>query len=284
VLSIVDNHNFQRLVYEVLDHDPTHDDIIRFFQRFKRELEARELTLKGITTDGSPLYPVPIAGVFGDVRHQVCEFHVIKELTKAVIRAVAKVRKQLKATMPTLGRGRPSKATTKASKRKKRIERKVTDLFDNRHLFVKHHLTANEKRTLKRITRGLPHLRTLRDIMDEVYRLFDRRCRTDTALEKLAKLRSRVRHFKHVGRTLNKLFSPNLAKALTFLNDSLMPATSNAVELGFRRHRKMQKTVYRVRTRAQISRRIAADMQRDAQSQGRTQTTQSLHNERNGYP
>jgi hypothetical protein len=56
------------------------------------------------------------------------------------------------------------------------------------------------------------------------------------------------------------------------------------VERGFRRHRKMQKTVYRVRTRAQISRRIAVDMQRDAQAQGRTQTTQSLHNERNGYP
>lgn len=285
VLSIVDNHNFQRLVYEVLDHDPTHDDIIRFFRHFKKELDARGLTLQGITTDGSSLYPVPIAQVFGDnVRHQVCEFHVIKELTKAVLRAVAKVRKQLKTTMPNLGRGRPSKSTKKASQRKKRIEKRITDLFDNRHLFVKHYLTASDKRTLKRITRGLPHLRTLRDIMDEVYRLFDRRCRTDTALEKLAKLRSRARRFKHVGRTLNKLFSPNLDKALTFLDDSLLPSTSNAVERGFRRHRKMQKTVYRVRTRVQISRRIAVDMLRDAQSQGRTQTAQSLHNERNGYP
>ncbi len=285
VLSMVDNHNFQRLVYEVLDHDPTHDDIIRFFQRFRKELDARELTLQGITTDGSPLYPVPIAQVFGDnVRHQVCAFHVIKELTKVVIRAVAKVRKQLKTTMPNLGRGRPSKSTKKAYKRKKRIEKKITNLFDNRHLFVKHHLTASEQRTLQRITRGLPHLRTLRDIMDEVYRLFDRRCRTDTALEKLARLRSRARRFKPVGRTLSKLFSPNLDKALTFLDDSLLPATSNAVERGFRRHRKMQKTVYRVRTRAQISRRIAVDMERDAQAHGRTQTAQSLHNERNGYP
>jgi hypothetical protein len=186
--------------------------------------------------------------------------------------------------MPTLGRGRPSRATKKASQRKQRIEKKITDLFDNRHLFVKHHRTASEKRTLKRTTRGLPPLRTLGDIMDELYRLFDRRCRTDTALEKLARLRSRLRRFKGVGRTLNKLFSPNLDKALTFLDDSLLPATSNAVERGFRRHRKMQKTVYRVRTRAQISRRIAGDMQRDAQAQGRTQTTLSLHNERNGYP
>lgn len=285
VLSIVDNHNFQRLTYEVLDHDPTHDDIIRLFRHFRKELDTRELALTGITTDGSALYPVPIAGVFGDdMQHQVCEFHVIKELTKAVLRAVAKVRKQLKTTMPNLGRGRPSKSTKKAYKRKKRIEKKITDLFDNRYLFVRHHLTASGKRTLKRITKGLPQLRTLRDIMDEVYRLFDRRCRTDTALEKLAKLRSRARRFKYVGRTLSKLFSPNLDKALTFLDDSLLPSTSNAVERGFRRHRKMQKTVYRVRTRVQIRRRIAVDMLRDAQARGRTQTTQLLHNERNGYP
>ena len=120
--------------------------------------------------------------------------------------------------------------------------------------------------------------------MNEVYRLFDHRCRTDTALEKLARLRRRVRRFKRVGRTLNKLFSPNLDKALTFLDDSLLPATSNAVERGFRRHRKMQKTVYRVRTRTQISRRIAVDMLRDARARGRTQTTLSLHDERNGDP
>ncbi len=280
VLSIVDNRNFRRLTYRVLDHNPTHADIIRFFKDFKKKLDARGLTLQGITTDGSPLYPVPIEQVFGEVPHQICEFHVIKELTQAILRAVAQVRKQLKASMPSLGRGRPSAKTKKAARRRKRLANKVADLFTHRHLFVKHHLTASEKRTLKRITRGLPHLRTLRDIMGEVYRLFDRRCRTDTALEKLARLRRRVRRFKYVGRTLNKLFSENLDKALTFLDDALLPATSNAVERGFRRHRKMQKTVYRVRTRAQISRRIALDMQRDAQAEGRNQTTRTLHNEK----
>jgi hypothetical protein len=38
VLSIVDNHTFKRLVYEVLDHNPTHEDMIRFFRRFRTEL------------------------------------------------------------------------------------------------------------------------------------------------------------------------------------------------------------------------------------------------------
>lgn len=282
VLSIVDNHTFKRLIYEVLNHDPTHHDIRAFFRRFQGILEARGLTLAGITTDGSPLYPVPIADVFGRMPHQICEFHVLAELTQAVLKAVAKVRKSLAATMPKLGRGRPSKAAKRLADRRKRIQAKITALFQHRHLFVQRRLTASEGTTLRRITRGLPHLRSLREIMNEVYRLFDRRCRAETALRKLARLRRRVRRFKKVGQTLKKLFSPNLEKALTFLDDSLLPATSNAVERGNRRHRKMQKAVYRVRTQERIVERIALDMHRDAQAPSRTCTTATLSLARTG--
>lgn len=281
ILSIVDNHTFRRIIYEVLDHDPTHADIERFFGTFRSLLQERGLELKGVTTDGSNLYPEPISTVFGDVPHQVCEFHVIKELTLAVLRAVAKVRKELAATKPKLGRGRPSSAADrKAAAQRKRIEQKVGALFEHRYLFVRHDLTPAQQRTLSRVTRGRRELQTLRNIMDEVYRLFDRRCRTDTALAKLARLRRRVRRFQKVGKTLQKLFSPNLQKALTFLDDTLMPSTSNAVERGYRRHRKMQKMVYRVRTQPNITSRIALDMQREERTQPRAQTTKTLHTTR----
>jgi len=281
VLSIVDNHTFRRLIYEVLDHDPDHTDIERFFRVFQAALQRRGLVLQGITTDGSNLYPEPISKVFGDVSHQLCEFHVIKELTKAVLHAGAKVRKELAATKPKLGRGRPSSAAARrAARQAKRIEQKVGDLFQHRYLFVQHALTPAQRRTLMRITRGQPELRTLRGVMDEVYRLFDRRCRSDTALEKLARLRRRVRRFQWIGKTLQKLFSPNLEKALTFLDDKLLPSTSNAVERGNRRHRKMQKAVYRVRTSSHISSRIALDMEREERTQQRDQTTVTLHTAR----
>jgi hypothetical protein len=177
-----------------------------------------------------------------------------------------------------LGRGRPcSAAARKAARHRKRIEQKVGDLFQHRYLFVQHNLTPAQRRTLMRVTRGRSELRTLRDVMDEVYRLFDRRCRSDTALEKLARLRRRVRRFKWIGKTLQKLFSPNLEKALTFLDDKLLPSTSNAVERGNRRHRKMQKTVYRVRTKPHISSRIALDREREERAAQRDLTRQVLH-------
>ena len=283
VLSIVDNHNFKRLIYEVLDHDPTHKDITRFFRWFRKELHQRDLKLLGVTTDGSPLYPEPLAEVFNGVSHQVCEFHVLKEINAGIIKALAQVRRQLKKKLPKLNRGRPSSRTArKAARRKEKLQAKISDLFEHRHLFVKHSLTPGEKRIFLHVTRGSPNLRNLRSIMDQVYRLFDRRCRTETALEKLAKLRRRVRRFKTLGHTLKKLFTPNIEKALTFLDDSLLPSTSNAVERGYRRHRKMQKSIYRVRTQEHISQRIAIDMQRDEQAPGRLQTITMLHNERNG--
>lgn len=283
VLFIVDNHKFRRLYYEVLDHNPTHEDITRFFQRFKRILDARSLTVKGITTDGSPLYPEPLEAVFGKVQHQICEFHVIKEIIKAILQAIAQARKELKRQKTKCSRGRPSSIRAKRVARKnKRIQSKIAGLFEHRYLFVKRTPTANQKKIVRRITRGLPDLRALRAIMDEVYRLFDRRCRMDTALEKLARLRGRIARFRRLAKTLKKLFSPNLEKSLTFLDDSLLPATSNAVERTNRRHRKMQKSIYRVRTREHISQRIAVDMQREAHAAKQNCTIKTLHCTRTG--
>jgi len=281
VLSIVDNRTFKRLLYQVLDHDPDHRDMTAFFHRFRMALRLRGLSLHGVTTDASPLYPEPLREVFGGIPQQICEFHILKELTKAILRAVAKVRKKLAGRKLPAKRGRPATPEAKrAARKRQRLQQKIADLFEHRHLFVQHDLTTAERRTLQEITRGLASLRTLRHLMEEVYRLFDRRCRTDTALAKLAKLRRRVRRFKQVGKILNKLRSPNLDKALTFLDDKLFPSTSNAVERGNRRHRKMQKTVYRVRTQEHIHNRIALDMLRDSQKDDRTKTIKVLHRAR----
>jgi hypothetical protein len=73
-----------------------------------------------------------------------------------------------------------------------------------------------------------------------------------------------------------------LDKALTFLDDTLLPSTSNAVERGNRRSRKRQKSVYRVWTHAQICARLALDMWREAYAEGRQHTLTALHRARAG--
>jgi phage tail protein X len=260
ILSAVDNRCYKRLLYDVLDHDPTHDDIRAFLRRLKTALTARALPLCGVTTDGSALYPEPLREVFGDVPHQICTFHLVAEVSKAVLGAVASARKGLAATQPKLPRGRPSTQAAKAAARtKKRLAGQGAALFTHRYLFVQRHLNKTERKTLWRVSRGLPQLQALRAIMEQVYALFDRRCRTQTALDKLATLRRRVQRFAALGDTLKKLFAPTLDKALTFLDDKLLPLTSNAVERGNRRYRQRQNQVYRVRTQMQISARLALD-------------------------
>jgi hypothetical protein len=283
VLSAVDNRCDKRILYDVLDHDPTHEDIRVFLRRLHTALAARALTLRGITTDGSPLYPTPLAEVFRGVPHQLCQFHVVQEIVKAVVKAVSSERKRLAAQQPKLPRGRPStKAAKQAARTKKRLAAQRAALFASRYLFVQRHLNKTERKTLWRVSRGLPQLQALRAIMEQVYALFDRRCRTQTALDKLAKLRRRAQRFTSLRETLKKLFAPTLEKALTFLDEKLLPSTSNAVERGNRRYRKMQKSVYRVRTLAQIRARLALDLWREAQAEGRQQTLASLHRARAG--
>ena len=137
-----------------------------------------------------------------------------------------------------------------------------------------------ECKTLRQLSRRHPQLRHLREIMDEVYRLFDRRCRTETALAKLWRLRQRVRRFRGLGKTLASLSNPNMEKALLSLDDKLLPATSNAVERGNRRYRKMQQSVYRARTKEHIEERLALDLLREAHAAGRNATVEVLHSAR----
>jgi Transposase len=283
VRSMVDNHRFKRCVDDVLDHNPTHADIRRFFGPFQAALDARSLTVRGVTTDASPLYLDAVAEIFGNVPHQVCAFPTVAEISKAVLKAVARVRNALAAQIPKRPRGRPASKEAKHKARTKHPrQQRMTDVFDHRHLCGQHDLTPTERKTLAQISRGHKPRRALRAIMDEVYDLFDRRCRSETALQKLAKLRRRVRRFKKVGKTLQKRFSPHLEKTFTCLDDKLLPSPSNAVERGNRRHRKRQKTVYRVRTRENISNRIALDRLRDSRAAGRHHTTPMRHSARTG--
>jgi hypothetical protein len=280
ILSVVDNRHYNRLAFHVLEDDPTQDDVLAFLTEFKGQLDQRGLSVRGLTTDGSSLYPKVFEQLWPKVRHQLCEFHVLKEITKAVLHALAKLRKEMTTQLPKQPRGRPCKAQQDQAWLRAWQKRQVTDLFEHRHLFVRHHLSPAERKQVRQLTHGRPQLRTLRKLMEEVYRLFDRRCQTQTALKKLQRLRRHVRRFTKLGKSLDKLKSPTLEKALVFLDDKLLGATSNAVERANRRFRKAQNSIYSVRTKEHLEQRLALDMHREQRTPKRRQTVKTLHGAR----
>jgi hypothetical protein len=288
ILSVVDNRRYNRLAFRILDHDPAEDDVLAFLSEFKGQLDRRGLSVVGITTDGSSLYPKVLKELWPNARHQICEFHVVKEITKAVLHALVKLRKEMTALIPKQPRGRPRKGQEGLAWLIAYRKRCVAELFENRYLFVRHYLSPVQQKQLRQLTYGRPKLRTLRKIMAEVYRLFDRRCKTQTALKKLQRLRRRVRRFKTLGETLNKLKSPMLEKALEFLDDKLLGATSNAVERANRRFRKAQNSIYSVRTKEHLEQRLALDMHREQRAPKRVCSLRTLHHARSdgesGHP
>jgi hypothetical protein len=288
ILSVVDNRRYKRLAFRVLDRDPTQDNVLAFLTEFQGQLDCRGLRVRGITTDGSSLYPKVLKELWPQARHQICEFHVLKEISKAVLHALAKLRKEMTAQIPKPARGRPSKERQGQAWLIAYRKRCVAELFEHRYLFVRRHLSPAQQKQLRELMYGRTEWRTLRKIMEAVYRLFDRRCKTRTALKKLQRLRRRVRRFKKLGQTLNKLKSPMLGKALEFLDDKLLGATSNAVERANRRFRKAQKSIYCVRTKAHLEQRLALDMHREQHAAKRDCCLNTLHQARSerdsGHP
>ena len=281
MLSLVDNRAFIRLSFRVLEHDPTQNDIRRFLADFKARLDVRGLTVRGVTTDGSELYPEPLKELWPDVPHQVCEFHVIKEITKAVLHALAATRKKLRDRIPKQPRGRPRKAERAQSRKATRQQQQVSKLFEHRYLFVQHRLTADQKTTLQRITPGW-HTSPLAADHGGGLPIVRPPLPDGDGAGSTGSATGTREPVQAAGPGSGQAFQPELGEGVTFLDDKLLPATSNAVERSNRRYRKAQKSIYSVRTAEHIRQRIALDMQRDQQAPDRAQTTKALHQARSG--
>ena len=121
---------------------------------------------KRITTDGSALYPEPIRTVFGEVAHQICTFHVLKELTQGILSAVAAERTRLAQSKPKVKRGRPAsqdQVARRLARPSKQMQAHIRGLFQERFVLVKRRLKPSERKRLVHITRGLPQLRKLHE-------------------------------------------------------------------------------------------------------------------------
>src|SRR3954451_20868212 len=147
-------------------------------ERFLRNLKTWGLEPRVVVTDGSNLYPSVLAELWPHAEHQLCVFHIIKEINKLILDAV----RRLRTAMGRRGqagrkkkRGRPGKKAKAAARRRgPSVKEKAKFVFPRRHLIVKRRekLTESERGDLVRMLEYLPALGLLRRFADRIYWLF----------------------------------------------------------------------------------------------------------------
>ena len=141
-----------------------HDHMRRFLQNLKNwGLEPTT-----VITDGSNLYPALLAELWSEADHQLCVFHILKDINKLILEAVRRLRR----AMSRRGRaGRKKKRGRKGAKRRAAAARrgwtlkeKSAFVFRHRHLIVKRreNFKASDGEDLARMLSYLPELATLR--------------------------------------------------------------------------------------------------------------------------
>src|SRR5512135_1606207 len=148
-------------------------------RRFLKNLTTWGLDPRVVVTDGSNLYPGVLAELWPDAEHQLCVFHVIKDINKLILDAVRRMR----AAMGRRGkagrkkkRGRKgAKSKAAAARRGRTVKEKTHFVFKRRHLIVKRRedLTESECSDLTRMLEYLPELATLRRFADRISWVFD---------------------------------------------------------------------------------------------------------------
>jgi transposase-like protein len=148
-------------------------------RRFLQNLKTWGLAPTVVVTDGSNLYPALLAELWSDAEHQLCVFHVIKDINQLILDAV----RRLRSAMSRRGRaGRKKKRGRKGAKsraatarRGLTLKQKSSFVFKHRYLIVKRreNFTAKDREDLARMVEYLPELATLRRFADRIYWLFD---------------------------------------------------------------------------------------------------------------
>src|SRR3954463_11961765 len=145
-------------------------------RRFLKNLKVWGLVPEVVVTDGSNLYPELLAELWPDARHQLCVFHVLKELHKHVLDAARRLRRGL-SRRGNRGRkrkrGRPAKG--RARRRGLTNKEKSAFVFEHRWLVVKRRdrMSEQDKADLATMVSYLPDLKILRDFVDRLEMLFE---------------------------------------------------------------------------------------------------------------
>src|SRR4051794_4621760 len=232
-------------------------------RRFLLNLKNWGLNPEVVVTDGSNLYPKVLAEVWPDADHQLCVFHVIKDINKLILDAVRRMRTAMNRRGKAgrkKKRGRKGAKSKAVARRGMTVKEKAHFVFKHRHLIVKRreNLTEPERDDLTRMLEYLPALSTLRRFADRIYWLFD----TPKDLHQAGCRRAAIvtdltfRAVPELVKAMEQVDAEKFPKLMAYLKNPLSRRvrTNNHVERANRMFRFLEKVRYKWRRRKTLVR------------------------------
>jgi hypothetical protein len=233
-------------------------------RRFLLNLKNWGLNPGVVVTDGSNLYPAVLAELWPDADHQLCVFHVIKDINKLILDAVRRMRNAMnrrgKAGRKKKRGRKGAKSKAAAARRGLTVKEKAHFLFKRRHLVVKRreNLTESERDDLIRMLEYLPELAVLRRFADRIYWLFDTpKDAQQAGCRRAALVRDpQFQTVPELAKALEQLEGEKFAKLMAYLKNpvSRRVRTNNHVERTNRMFRFFEKVRYKWRRRRTLVR------------------------------
>ena len=233
-------------------------------RRFLRNLASWGLLPEVVISDGSNLYPELLAEIWPHAKHQLCVFHLLRDVLNKVLDAVRRLQRS-QARRGRAGRkrrrGRPGRRQqARRQQRGPTARQKAAFVWKHRFLIVKRteKLSREEKADLAKMLSYVPELRVLRAFSQDVYRLLDKSQSLRAARWRWTWLRYDLAYqqVRELVEGLELLAGPKLTKMMAFLGQPAQRQvrTNNHVERMNRRLRFAEKVRYRWRRRKWVVR------------------------------
>jgi hypothetical protein len=241
-------------------------------RRFLNKLKHWGLLPRVVVSDGSNLYPAVLAQVWPHARHQLCVFHLLKDINELIVKAV----RRLAGTLARRGnsgrkrkRGRPSKAqqATRSAAGPTNKE-KASFILKHRFLIVKKTSDLSEQQwdNLTQMFDYLPELTTLWNFACEARRSFEKEARVQTLWKRRAALLRNTKYqaVPELVEAMEMLETGKFKKAVAFVYSQAgeKTRTNNHVERANRRIRFTEKLRYKWRRRKWVLRFVLLGLDR----------------------
>jgi hypothetical protein len=233
-------------------------------RRFLNNLRNWGLVPEVVVSDGSNLYPAVVSELWPLARHQLCVFHLLKDINDLILKGVRRLARAL-GRRGNAGRqrrrGRRSKAQQAARRRQgPTLKEKAKYIHKHRFLLVKKASELGKEgwEVLLKLFEYEPQLRTLWQFACDTRRLFEEEARVQTLWKRRAQL-LRKGSYQGVPELVKamKLLQPGkFKKAVAFARSEAgkKVRTNNHVERANRKLRFAEKARYKWRRRRWVVR------------------------------